>query len=472
MSAKIRVRWPDGAICGICFREAAHTYGVCAGCGDDRLLPGRDEHAKPICRDCAGITTNMTCGRCGVEAERFRNGQCARCVIEADLTELLKPTTPPDLRIKRLIQVFVESTRPESIYTWMRGEKAHELLRKIGDRELDLTPEAFNALPRGHSVEHLREILIHNRLMVAPADRHLAIFEGWVDARLRELQPHPDVASIIEQYARWHHLNRLRERVGVANMDIACRNARQQITEAGKFLIWVEQARERTVATFHQEDIDAYLDGAVTTRFQIKHFIGWFARGRGGSRKLYVPPRKAITLPTLTQAQRIQAIRNAVEFEQVALSTRVAALIHLLWATPLTRIVRLTADQLELRPDGMFIRLGVNVSEIPEPLAPMFWRQLEDRDGMTTNTGTDWLFPGYRAGRHLSVPTLQQRLNTLGIDPQRTRNTTLKQLTALIDVASLSDLLGYSPKTLAQHAERSGSHMARYVDAKQHAHRP
>ena len=90
MSAKIRVRWPDGAICGICFREAAHTYGVCAGCGDDRLLPGRDEHAKPICRDCAGITTTMTCGRCGVEAERFRNGQCARCVIEADLT--LAPT--------------------------------------------------------------------------------------------------------------------------------------------------------------------------------------------------------------------------------------------------------------------------------------------------------------------------------------------------------------------------------------------
>lgn len=184
-----------------------------------------------------------------------------------------------------------------------------------------------------------------------------------------------------------------------------------------------------------------------------------------------MPPRKAITLPTLTQAQRIQAIRNAVEFEQVALSTRVAALIHLLWATPLTRIVRLTSDQLELRPDGMFIRLGVNVSEIPEPLAPMFWRQLEDRDGMTTNTGTDWLFPGYRAGRHLSVPTLQQRLNTLGIDPQRTRNTTLKQRSALIDVASLSDMLGYSPKTLAQHAERSGSHMARYVDEKQHAHR-
>ena len=172
----------------------------------------------------------------------------------------------------------------------------------------------------------------------------------------------------------------------------------------------------------------------------------------------------------LAQGQRIQAIRNAIEFDQVALSTRVAALIHLLWATPLTRIVRLTVDCLELRPEGVFIRLGETPSEIPQALAPMFWRRLEDREGLTTNTGTDWLFPGNRAGRHISIPTLQQRLPTLGIDPQRTRNTTLKQLTALLDVATLSDLLGYSPKTLAQHAERSGSHMAHYVDAKHRMH--
>ncbi|MDQ0896056.1 hypothetical protein [Agromyces ramosus] len=470
MSAKVRVHWPDGAICGICFTEATHTYGVCPGCGDQRLLPGRDERGKPICRDCARITTDMTCKKCGVEAERFRKGNCARCVVEDDLTKLLKPATPPDLRIKRLIQALVESQRPESIYTWMRGVRAKELLRMIGDRELDLTPDAFDALPRSHAVDHMREILIHNRLMVAPTDRYLAIFESWVDARLRELQPHAEVASILEQYARWHHLNRLRGRVGVANMDIACRNARQQITEAGKFLVWVEQDRRRTVTTFCQEDIDAYLDDAVTTRFHIKHFIGWFARGRGGSRKLYVPPRRAITLPTLTQTQRIQAIRNAIEFNQVAVSTRVAALIHLLWATPLTRIVRLTIEQIELRPEVMLIRLGANPSEIPELLTPLFWRQLDDREGLTTNTGTDWLFPGYRAGQHISVPTLQQRLATLGIDPQRTRNTTLKQLTALIDVKSLSDLLGYSPKTLAQRAERAGSHMARYVDAKHRLH--
>lgn len=38
---KIRVRWPDGAICGACFSLAVNTYGVCAHCAEERMLPGR-----------------------------------------------------------------------------------------------------------------------------------------------------------------------------------------------------------------------------------------------------------------------------------------------------------------------------------------------------------------------------------------------------------------------------------------------
>lgn len=456
--AKIRVRWPDGAICGICFTEAMRTRGRCCMCGQERLLPGRDHNNTPICRDCAGIThPDMTCTQCGTETERFRAGACIRCVLEHDLTQILKPTSPPDLRLKRLIQILTSTERPESIYTWMRGKTANQLLTRIGLRQLDLTPDALNTLPYSPAVEHLREILIHHHLMAGTTDRHLAIFERWVRERLDQLSPHPEVSSTIDQYTTWHHLSRLRKRVGHANMDIACRNARQQITEAGKFLLWI---KARTgIITVTQAHIDEYLSTGTGTRYHIKNFITWYTRSRGPA-NLHVPARHAKAVPTQSPTQRLQIIRNTLEFENVTLSTRIAALINLLWATPLTRIVRLTTEHIQTHPTGMEILLGITPTQIPEPLTEMFWTHLSDRTNQhTTNTHTNWLFPGYRAGQHLTVPTLQQRLRTLGLEPQRTRNATLDNLTSHIDARTLADTLGYAPKTLTRHAQQASGRM-------------
>ena len=336
-TAKIRVRWPDGAICGICFTEATHTYGSCAQCRTQRLLPGRDAHGKAFCRDCAGITRPlMTCDRCGTEAERFRGGHCIRCVLEGDLHAILKPSEPPDLRLKKLINVLVESRRPESIYSWTRSPKARQLLTLIGNRELDLTHEAFDALPRSTAAEHRRSMLIHHQLIQIPEDRHLRQFERWLDSRLTELSPHREIAQTIEQFARWRHLKRLHTLAAdpTNSLDIPTRNAKQEITEAGKFLLWLHDEHRLTPTQMTQWHIDVYLDTGTSTRKVIRNFIAWFRTGRGGKRKLHVPPRYAQTVPTLNHTQRLALIRNAIEMEQVALSTRIAALIHLLWATP------------------------------------------------------------------------------------------------------------------------------------------
>lgn len=59
------------------------------------MLPGRPCTGDDICRDCAGITTNLICVTCGREAERFRNGSCVSCVLTSDLTAILKPKTRP-----------------------------------------------------------------------------------------------------------------------------------------------------------------------------------------------------------------------------------------------------------------------------------------------------------------------------------------------------------------------------------------
>lgn len=169
----IRVRWPDGQICGICFTNAVHTYGTCPLCNRHRMLPGRLESGEDACADCAGITTNLTCNKCGLERERFRDGHCIVCVVESELTRLIKPNDPPDLRLKRLVTVLSNVERPESIYTWLRTNNgvSAELLRRVGNREVTLSHEAFDALPKSASVEHLRAIMTHNRMLPPQDDR-------------------------------------------------------------------------------------------------------------------------------------------------------------------------------------------------------------------------------------------------------------------------------------------------------------
>ena len=120
-TGKIRTRWPDGQICGICFTNAVHTFGTCPTCGDQRMLPGRTATGDDICRDCAGITTKLACDNCGRDAERFRGGHCMVCVLTTELTALLRPNNPPDLRLKRLINALTGVDRPESMYTWLRS---------------------------------------------------------------------------------------------------------------------------------------------------------------------------------------------------------------------------------------------------------------------------------------------------------------------------------------------------------------
>lgn len=139
----------------------------------------------------------------------------------------------------------------------------------------------------------------------------------------------------------------------------------------------------------------------------------------------------------------------------------------MLWAHPLNKIVALRRDQLTTTPDGMLLKLSTTAAVIPEALTSLFWDLLQHPDNQnTTNTGNDWLFPGTRAGQHLHPASLSTRLKVLGIDAQRARNATLRDLTHQVDARTLIDLLGYSPGIITQHAVRAATHMADYIDLK------
>jgi len=463
---RIRVRWPDGAICGPCFTDATHTYGVCAECAVSRMLPGRSPTGEAICRDCAGITTKLECARCGHEAERYRGGLCARCALSDDLHATLQPRD--DRRLLRLIEALATAARPESILSYMRGAKAQELLSRIGRREVELTHAAFDSLPRSTAKEHLRALLTHHGALPERGNEPVARFKKWLAERLASL-PNDGTRSSIEQFATWRHLRRIRE----TERDSAGRNfetithaAKQEITEAGKFLRWLRDVHSIGVNEIQQAHVDEYLSSGTTTRRHVRNYLHWLDPARSHkSRRLDAPYRLANSTPMVTQEQRLEMVRNCLDFEQVVPSTRIAGLIFLLWAQPLNRIVMLKQKDIGRRIDGLYIHFGPVPTKVPTELAEMFSAYLHRPSNQQTgNTGTEWIFPGIRAGQHLHERTLSERLKVLGIDPQRARNATLQDLTRHVDARTLIDILGYSGKVITLHAARAGAPMADYID--------
>lgn len=462
--AKIRVHWPDGPVCGACFTEATHSRGKCTNCGETRMLPGRSPDQEPICRDCADITTALTCTRCKHESERFRGGLCIRCTLTDDLTAVLKPND--DFRLRRLISLLTETGRPESIYTYMRrGTKARALLEAIGDRTLPLTHEAFDALPRSTAAEHLRALLAHHRMMPGRGNENLTRFEQWLATRISNL-PDDGTSQVIERYAAWHHLKRIRDKATdpAVNLETVTHAAKQDITEAGKLLIWLRDSHGIAAGELRQAHIDEYLSTGPSTRKHIRNFVRWLNRDSTRQGHLDAPFRPAQSTPMITQAERIELVRNCLEHGHVIRSTRLAGLILLLWAHPLNKIVMLRHEHISITPEGMLLKLGTTPATIPAAITEMFWSQREGAENQnTTNSNTSWLFPGTRAGQHLHPTTLSERLKVLGIDAQRTRNATLRDLTQEVDARTLIDLLDYSPAVITQHAARAATRMSDYI---------
>lgn len=436
------------------------------------MLPGRSSQRQPICRDCAGITTALTCTRCHREAPRFRAGHCIRCALQNDLESVLQPGD--DLRLHRLVTLLANSERPESIYTYMRpGTKARALLEAIGDRELALTNEAFDSLPGSRAVEHLRALLIHHRMMPARGNETLVRFEKWLTNRIAEL-PDDGTRQLIERYATWQHLRRIRDKAADPNSDVVALThaAKQHITEASKLLLWLDENHHVPGIELRQQHVDEYLSGGPSTREHIRSFVRWLSGQNGHHHKtLDVPFRTPHSVPIITQEERIQLVRNCIEDTTVIPATRVVGLILLLWAQPLNKIISLRRERIISSPEGMRILLGSSPALIPEALTELFWQQLRNPGNQnTTNFDTPWLFPGRIAGKHLHPATLYRRLKLLGIDAQRARNATLRDLCQEVDARSLIDLLGYTRPVISHHAALSGTAMSDYITLKHQEH--
>jgi hypothetical protein len=103
---------------------------------------------------------------------------------------------------------------------------------------------------------------------------------------------------------------------------------------------------------------------------------------------------------------------------------------------------------------------------VPEPSAGMVRHHLTNRPDLRTTGGavdTPWLFPGYRAGKHLDPQSIMFRLRKLGINLLGARNSAIQNLAAEVPPPLVAELLGYSYQVAHRHAEIAAQPWSQYA---------
>src|ERR1700682_3042736 len=270
MANQRRASWPGEDLCYSCYYTAMRTRGICPRCGHDGMLPGLalDGVQQPICRSCAGIPGDFTCRRCGTEADLYRRETCARCALRDDLTASMIDGAHDPEAMAPIVDALCRVDRPASILTWKLSLKVQALLAVLASGDIPLTHQGLDDAGRYEQTAHLRSLLEHNGILPA-RDEPLARFERWLTQKLDAITE-PAVRTPVEQFATWHHLRRLRRTsTPDQHSDAATRYAKQDITEAIKFLTWLHSAHQRPAPPCLQQDVDEWLASGPTTRSKV-----------------------------------------------------------------------------------------------------------------------------------------------------------------------------------------------------------
>lgn len=458
--AGLKAWWPDAAVCYVCFVEAANTYGECPDCSQHRLLPGRSlTTGQPICRDCSGITTPLVCNTCGKEGQRVRAGECASCALRTTLTGYLQPDQRP--QAQALIDALTQVSRPLSLIHWLNKNKTSvAILTGLGDGSIAYSHDAFDELPAGGSREHLRALLIQHELL-PPRDRFLPAFHTWLDDKLRSVdgQNHH---SILRRFAQWTTVRTAHARIELGqSTEGVLLTGKQNVTVAIQLLNWLS-TRQLQLATLQQLDLDRWITTGPSTRKRIQPFLRWAATAREAP-PLTVP-RSRMTIAPLAEEQRLSWIRRCLHDDTVPLRARVAAMLVLVYAQPIGRIVELRTSDLETHDGQRFIRFGSARCPLPDPFAALVDQHLPTRRRRTqTGPDTIWLFPGQRPGDHISANSMRVQLHRNGLAIFKARNAALQDLVRHTPPAIVARTLGFSSGAMQRQADAAAVNYQRYA---------
>jgi hypothetical protein len=336
-----------------------------------------------------------------------------------------------------------------------------DLLTALATGTVAITHEALATQPNWRRAMFLRELLMHCGVL-STMDKNLLLFERWLNDRLARIDD-SEHHALVQRFATWNELRRLRAKTDRQPLTGATvTTSRERVSQAIRFLAWLTE-RGDALATCQQASIDAWFAENYNTRKPTVAFLRW-ATGARAMPRLVVPRRPLGPAVTITQSQRLDHIRTLLETSAMPLRERVAGLILLLYAQPLSRIVRMTYTDVLVTGNETFLRLGEPPAPVPQRVAILVREFLEQRSAYRgPNANTTWLFPGLRVNQPLHYRTLANTLHSIGVPAQIMRTTTLRQLVQDVPAPVVATMLAYHQNTTARLTSEVGGTWSRYT---------
>ncbi|WP_441249868.1 site-specific integrase [Kitasatospora sp. McL0602] len=465
----VNTRTPDGPLCPSCPALPLSTCSICGEtrpCGTSRTTgrpwcPACQQRtepcsscgrhtvvasgtpAEPLCVQCTAPEVWHSCPTC-TDPDYPHPGQCARCLINQRLNELLGPPTGtlhPGLAALR--HNIATAEFPITARRWLDKPSVAPVLADLATGQRPLTHQALDELPDSQPLAHLRQVLV-NVGALPERDEQMTRIEQFLTGLLASQQD-PDQRRLLHRYTTWHLVRRLRGRNNGRPVTPQQFNSVRQRTHAAvAFLEWLNRS-DLALETCRQADLDRWLtDPSATYRRTTGHFVRW-----AGTNKLttvHLPAHRwnGPTQP-LDDLHRWDVARQLLHDEDLKPEDRLAGLLLLLYAQGPAKISRMTVQDIVINAEEVQLHLGRAPIQLPEPLAALARTVAANRKGHATIgalTPSPWLFPGGQPGRPISTGQLTQRLNRLGIRPNQARSTALFQLATEIPAAILARTLG------------------------------
>lgn len=140
-------------------------------------------------------------------------------------------------------------------------------------------------------------------------------------------------------------------------------SAADRFTAAHRVLAWLADHGRQLHQTV-QADIDTWY-AHQPDPYRVRAFFVW-AMSDGHMPYLDVPQRARKQRPPISRHRRLALLRRFLTDDQIALRTRVAACLLLLYAQPISRLVRLTVNDVAHHDDGtVTLRPGTPPTRCP-----------------------------------------------------------------------------------------------------------
>src|SRR6266508_3202710 len=347
-------------------------WARCSRCGTVASIRG-GTRAQPLCARCVNPDPSFwdRCPVCRQTWQLSPHRACHRCTLAQRVDDLLAGRdghVRADLTPLR--HALTGVPRPVTAMAWLSRPAVTRLLTEVAADHRPLAHDVLDELPASKTLDHLRAVLIAGGTLPA-RDERLVTLERWVTDTIAT-RADPAERQLLHRYAVWHHLRRLRRRLGTAHAShLQALNVRCHTTAAVKFLDWLT-ARNLTLATCTQPDLDQWAARAdVSYRDETSHFIRWATANRQATRLSFGARRwHGPRGPHDTEARWATA-RRLLHDDTIATPDRVAGLLLLLYAQRLSTISTLTTDHITTSNEQVHLRLGSAATLLPEPLAAL-----------------------------------------------------------------------------------------------------